>query len=282
MAKLGDLLSIDYENLEYKGLSNAKKQLGVSYLGGINTSSKLVKGLAKNYSTYGVYLLSSDSSGIQVCSDDKQCKEHCLSTSGMAKLELLGGLTKIQNSRMKKTLTYGYNKEFFTRMLVDEIRVKQLEAEVNLSEFCVRVNCSSDIALTSLKIGEKNVLEILPLIKWYDYTKNLAYVKYAKKYPQLHLTFSYSGSNWLRCLEALKMDVNIAVVFDCGSGHKMPKKFCGIDVIDATENDLRFLDPKGVICGLCYKTTAKDIKNHKETIPNTRFIVKKDDPRCEW
>jgi hypothetical protein len=270
---------IDYKNLEYKGLNKAKKQLGIGYLGDVNISTKLLKGVKKNYSTYGVYLLSSDSSGFQVCSDDKQCKAHCLSNSGMAKIELLSGLTKIQNSRMKKTLTYGYNKEFFTRMLVDEIKLKKLEAELNLSEFCVRVNCSSDIALTTLKIGEKNVLELLPDITWYDYTKNLPYVKYARKYKNLHLTFSYSGDNLDKCFEALKMGVNFAVVFE---GKKLPKKFCGIEVINADETDLRFLDPKGVVCGLSYKIVANDIVNHKVTTPDIPFVIKEDDPRCEW
>lgn len=270
---------IDYKSLVYKGLSDAYRQLGISYLGGINTSQKLAKGSKKNYLTYGIYLLSSNSSGYQVCVDDKHCKEHCLSTSGMAKIELLGGLTKIQNSRLKKTHLYSLNRDFFSQMVYNEIRKSALMAELDNNEFCVRINCSSDISLTTLKVGNLNLLQLFPHIQFYDYTKNIAYVKHTRNYKNLHLTFSYSGYNWDKCEECLKMGVNVAVVFD---SKKLPKTFNGYKVINGDESDLRFLDEKNVIVGLSYKITAKDIKNNKVSIPETPFVVNKDDSRCGW
>ena len=42
------------------------------------------------------------------------------------------------------------------------------------------------------------------------------------------------------------------MVFD-----KLPEVYMGREVINADEHDLRFLDPKGVICGLKAKGRAK-------------------------
>jgi hypothetical protein len=46
--------------------------------------------------------------------------------------------------------------------------------------------------------------------------------------------------------------MNIAMVFD-----RVPATYMGLEVIDADETDLRFLDKKGVIAGLKAKGRAK-------------------------
>jgi hypothetical protein len=46
--------------------------------------------------------------------------------------------------------------------------------------------------------------------------------------------------------------MNVAMVFD-----KLPDSYMGLQVINADETDLRFLDPKGCIAGLKAKGRAK-------------------------
>lgn len=85
--------------------------------------------------------------------------------------------------------------------------------------------------------------------------------------PNQHLTFSFSGYNWIWCEKFLKeKKANIAVVFE----KTIPKTYMNYEVIDGTESDERFLDKKGVIVGLIFKKP----KGKKVDMTNTKFIVK--------
>jgi hypothetical protein len=68
------------------------------------------------------------------------------------------------------------------------------------------------------------------------------------------LTFSRSETNETQCLEVLKRGGNVAVVF---RSKVLPTHWNGFPVINGDENDLRFLDPKGVVVGLTAKGKAK-------------------------
>jgi hypothetical protein len=68
------------------------------------------------------------------------------------------------------------------------------------------------------------------------------------------LTFSRSETNETQCLEVLKRGGNVAVVF---RSKTLPTHWNGFKVINGDENDLRFLDPKGVVVGLTAKGKAK-------------------------
>lgn len=79
------------------------------------------------------------------------------------------------------------------------------------------------------------------------------------------MTFSYSGGNWKWCEKFLKeKKANVAVVFK----NDLPLTWRGYKVINADESDERFLDEKGVICGLKYKNP----KNGTKYSPN-KFVV---------
>lgn len=267
----------DLAKLTYKGLSRAYTELGIQYLGNVNHSSKLIKGVKKNYLTYGIYLSPSNTSGFSVCSDDTHCKAHCLATSGMNKLEIWGGHNKIQNSRIKKSMLYAVNKDYFTNIVIAEIKKYQLLAQLDNSDFCVRINCTSDINLETLSLNGKNILEMFPQIQFYEYTKNALLLPLINKYTNLHYTLSYSGYNWLSCEKALNNGINVAVVFE---SKVLPKTFKGITVINGDETDLRFLDTKGVIVGLKYKINHRNRVDNKIVIPDTKFIIKPDNPDC--
>ena len=44
-------------------------------------------------------------------------------------------------------------------------------------------------------------------------------------------------------------------------------------MVDANENDMRYLDEKGTIMGLHYHKTANDYKNGHFVRPNTPFVI---------
>jgi hypothetical protein len=68
------------------------------------------------------------------------------------------------------------------------------------------------------------------------------------------LTFSRSETNESQCLDVLARGGNVAVVF---RSKTLPTHWNGFPVINGDENDLRFLDPKGVVVGLTAKGKAK-------------------------
>ena len=68
-----------------------------------------------------------------------------------------------------------------------------------------------------------------------------------------HLTYSLNEDNRAHAFEILRKGGNISAVFR----KEVLKKYNGFRVIDADETDLRFTDPRNVICGLKAKGQAK-------------------------
>jgi hypothetical protein len=68
-----------------------------------------------------------------------------------------------------------------------------------------------------------------------------------------HLTFSQSESNARIAGQLAGLGINVAVVFRT----ELPANMHGVQVIDGTAHDLRFLDPRGVVVGLLAKGAAK-------------------------
>jgi hypothetical protein len=268
-----------YKNLKFTTLSKAYKEVGISYLGDVNHSTKLKHGEKLNLDTYGVYLAPSNMSGFKACTHDKHCREHCLFFSGRNMVEGLSDRTVISDSRIKKTRLFFTNKNYYMQVLIAEIAKKRNEAKVNNHEFAIRLNCTSDIPLESFVYQNKNILQIYKDIQFYDYTKNPANLKLVEKYKNFHLTFSFDGHNWSACKKALDMGVNVAVVFDTKN---FPKTFNGYEVINGDDTDYRPFDKKGTIVGLKFKTTSTAIINHKFIMPETPFVVKGTDKRCTY
>jgi hypothetical protein len=98
-----------------------------------------------------------------------------------------------------------------------------------------------------------------PEIQFYDYTKD---IKRANKVlpSNYHLTLSYSEASQrysdmvLDTMQSVKGS-NMAVVFR--HKDKMPTTYKGFTVVDGDKDDLRFLDPKGVVVALYAKGKAK-------------------------
>lgn len=253
------------------------RDLKISYLGGVALSAKLVHSLSVNVATYGIYLAPADISGYNVCPNNKHCRAHCLFTSGHNMLAILGGKNNVNESRVKKTRLFFENNELFMQLLINEIAFNKLKYEDLGYYFAVRLNCTSDINISDFNLNGKNITEIFPDVTFYEYTKVFSYLNNVNKYPNLDYTYSYNGYNWNLCQSALKKNVRVAVVFE-----KIPKYFNGIPVINGDNSDFRPADDKNVIVGLKFKKTSNSIKNNKFVLPETPFVVKENDDRCEY
>ncbi len=174
----------------------------------------------------------------------------------------------INKSRITKTKLFFENRDLFMDILIKEIISGKLKAKKLGLNFSVRLNNTSDLHPNQFyKIinGKKvNILELFPDINFYDYTKVPNRINMVKKYPNYHLTFSYSGWNIKDCLLHLRNNINVAVVFD-----EIPTSFMGIEVIDGDQFDMRYHDKKGVIVGLKYKR----VKSQMKVPTNNRFVV---------
>jgi hypothetical protein len=215
----------------------------------LTTNSKLKKSLEYGFVTFGIHLAPANLSGKNVCtSASTGCRNACLNFSGF------GSFPSVQNARIKKTQLFHANKKLFLTSLIKEVDTMVRRTKKNGLTPCFRLNLTSDIAWETIKIDDKNIMEIYPDVQFYDYGKNLKrMIKFLmggmpKNY---HLTFSRSESNQSACEIVLGMGGNVAMVFK----DKLPEMFMGKQVFGGDTHDLRFLDPKGSIIGLIAKGT---------------------------
>src|ERR1035437_1376281 len=265
--------------LEFTTIANAKRQTGLSYLGGVATSSKISH--SRTYShqnTYAIYLAPANVSGYNVCSHSTpECRLGCLNTSGRAGIEEFSGLTKIHDCRVKKTRLFVEDQNFFMNWLVAEIKMYQKQAEVKGYFFSVRLNATSDIDWSNVFLNNLNIFEIFPEISFYDYTKN--YNKFDNKPHNYHLTYSFTGRNIEQCKMLLSQGFNVAVVFNVKKETDLPKYFMNHSVSNGDLTDARFLDESPCIVGLKWKRIAN--RKAEKQVLNSCFVVNPlTDKRC--
>ncbi len=98
-------------------------------------------------------------------------------------------------------------------------------------------------------------MEAFPQVTFYDYTK----IANRRNLPDnYHLTWSYSAASAKYAEQAgiAKVNgLNIAVVFR--NKEAIPPTFLDLPTIDGDRDDMRFLDPKGVVVALYAKGKAK-------------------------
>lgn len=263
--------------LKFTTIGQAKKLTGLSYIGGINVSGKIIKARKVNKTiTYCVYLAPESTSGYNVCSHSTpECRKGCLATSGRAAIEIWSHSNMIHDCRVKKTKLFHEEQEFFMQWLMAEINSHSKLAIANGYDFAVRLNGTSDIDWASLKI---NIFDAMPHINFYDYTKNPN--KFYNKPENYSLTLSYTGRNWDKCKELLDNGFNVAMVFNSPSHKPIPTSFEGYKVIDGDITDLRIKDEAGIIVGLHWKKIA-DAKLNDE-VRNSCFVVQLDDKRVGY
>jgi hypothetical protein len=220
-------------------------------------NAKTIKGEGKGYITYILYMSSytANSKGINLCSHaSKGCAESCLVGSGFG-----GMYTGVMKGRMAKSDYFLNDRIEFLQQLKKEINKAVEKHKKDGAIVTIRLNGTTDIRFEKFRIFDGlNIFEIFPDVQFYDYTKN--YIRFDSVLPaNYHLTFSRSETNHSKAMELLSKGINVAMVFD-----KLPDTYEGYKVINADLDDLRFLDPKGVICGLKYKKmTGKGVDNTK-------------------
>lgn len=238
-----------------------------SYIGSLNSSAKIAKGLKYGIQTFIVYLAPYKLSGFNVCAKAvAECIKGCLFSSGQSIMN-----SNIAKVRIAKTKDFYNHRDEFVARLFKEIESAKRKVDKQGLRFAVRLNGTSDLSPELFKLNGKNVLETFPDTVFYDYTKLLNRTKLKQKYPNYDLTFSYTGHNWNECKVALQDGVRVAVVFNVKRNHPLPESFNGYPVIDGDLNDYRPDDP-GCIVGLRWKK-IKNKKAEKEVL-NSSFVVK--------
>lgn len=250
---------------KFPTINEAKKQglISFSYIGSINSSSKIIKGEKFNEFTYIVYLSPSDASGYNVCPmASEECIKACLDKSGQNKINTNGNIDK---ARQEKTRLFFENRDLFCGILFGEIHKAKNKALKLGFNFSVRLNGTSDLDVRLFNFNGINILDEFNDVQFYDYTKVLnRFSKInAKNYD---LTASFSGHNMIECINILSQNLGrVAMVFE---GKILPKKFMGFNVIDGDVSDIRYKDDKGVIVGLKFKK----VRNKVDT-SNNAFII---------
>lgn len=233
-------------------------------------NAKTIKGEKLGYVTYILYMspFKANSKRINVCAyASAGCAEVCLFSSGF------GGIySTVAEARTAKTEFFLSDRETFLHRIKREIQnaVKRHTPGTDKEAIVtVRLNGTSDISWEKHKIFDgKNIFEIFPNVQFYDYTKN--WTRFDKPLPpNYYLTFSRSESNHEKAMELLRRGVNVAMVFD-----KLPETYEGFEVVNADETDLRFLDKRGVICGLKYKkVTSKGGAEKNRIAFESGFVI---------
>ena len=217
---------------------------------------KTRKGEAIGYKTIGLHLAPANLSGYNVCiKASAGCKAACLNTAGR------GAMTSVQAARIAKTRLFIEDRaQFMTRLHSDILTAIKSARRANMIP-AARLNLTSDLSWESIRIwkdtGDKTTLmTAFSDVQFYDYTADASRMMrwLAGDMPaNYHLTFSRKENTPDILVDSIvKSGGNVAAVFD-----KLPTTWRGHKVIDGDENDLRFLDPAGVIVGLKAKGKAK-------------------------
>jgi hypothetical protein len=210
---------------------------------------KIQKGTEKGYLSFILHLAPADLSGREVCPKrTKGCTAACLNTAGRGGMFRRGETTNvIQKARIRKTQYFFENRDGFMKDLYHDIRKAIAFAERKGLKPVFRLNGTSDLSWEKYTVGttDMNLFQLFSTVQFYDYTKVLG--RKIKHIPNYHLTFSAADGNDSDVAEALLQGMSVATVFD-----RIPE-----GVYSADEDDLRFLDPKGIVLGLKAKGRAK-------------------------
>ena len=209
------------------------------------SNTKLLKGTKRGYMSFVLHLAPGDLSGREVCPKRTPgCTAACLNTAGRGKQN------SVQRGRLRKTAMYFDQRDAFMHLLINNIGRAVRQAERADMTPCIRLNGTSDIPWKRVRVDGKNVFELFPDVQFYDYTKILE--RKVTALHNYHLTFSRAENNDSDVERAIAAGMNVAVVF-----REVPETYQGLPVISGDEDDLRFLDPAGVIVGLKAKGRAK-------------------------
>lgn len=215
-------------------------------------NAKTIKGDGSEYLTAIMYLTPWKSVGVNLCpmAEQAACLEGCLNTAGR------GQMSSVQLGRARKTQWYATDRAGFMDQLHADLTSFVTHCAKRGIQPCVRLNGTSDVRWELIGVkGFANIMLAFPMVQFYDYTK----IANRKGLPSNYqLTWSYSGASeaYAKQYVAAKVNgLNIAVVFR--KKENIPQEYLGLPTIDGDRDDMRFLDPKGVVVALYAKGKAK-------------------------
>jgi hypothetical protein len=212
------------------------------------SNPKTRKGEGLGYLSGILHLAPASLSGTNVCSySTPGCRKGCLNTAGR------GQMNCIQKARIRKTKLLFKDRPAFLDQLRKDVEAILRACDRRKMSPVIRLNGTSDLPWLVHELAPKMDVGI----QWMDYTKIPK--PFERVLPNYHLTFSLSENNLMDAIVCLQRGHNVAVVFDVKRDQPLPKfwGYYNIPVIDGDINDLRFLDPKGVVVGLRAKGKAK-------------------------
>lgn len=224
---------------------------------GIDTNAKTIKGEKYNIKTAILYLMPAKGSGVNLCANAvlAGCVKACLFTAGR------GAMSNVMLSRLRKTLYFNQYREQFMLQLQNELIRERAKAKRKGYKLIVRLNGTSDIRWENIAVsGYANIMQALPDIQYYDYTKLANRRNIPANYD---LTFSYSGVEAYApfVATAIANGERIAAVFRSRSIVEAMlangETFLGLPIVDGDDTDIRHLDPKGVVVALYAKGRAR-------------------------
>lgn len=224
---------------------------------GIDTNAKTIKGEKYGIKTAILYLMPAMGSGVNLCANAAiaGCIKPCLFTAGR------GAMSNVMLSRLRKTLYFNQYRDLFMNQLHNELIRERAKAKRKGYKLIVRLNGTSDIRFENIPVsGYHNIMQALPDIQYYDYTK----LANRKNVPANYdLTFSYSGVPAYAPFvqKAVANGERIAVVFRnraiVDAMLANGETFLGLPVVDGDNTDIRHLDPKGAVVALYAKGRAR-------------------------
>ena len=229
-----------------------------SLLASPDANPKIKKGLKLGVMTFVMHLAEHKKSGFNVCADASlACISLCLGESGNPVYKSNKDL-----ARIARTQSYFRARPLFLELLRREILCAIRYAASKNFVPAFRLNGTSDIRWESVYLPEK--ISVIDLIianngECYDYTKGIN--RHTKKaFPkQYGLTYSWSGDNESKCIEAFTSGLNIAIPFSTKRNKPLPKYFkLGTTLVpvfdgDNDNGDYRLKDPSKCVVGLRLK-----------------------------
>jgi len=220
------------------------------------TSTKIEKSNKTDYGYYTLaqYLSPASESGWQLCPfRSPACEAECLGhSSGLMVMD------NAKRARIARTTLFMTDRKAYATQAIKELTALERKCAKLGVKAAARPNADSDITWENVRFDGQTIMELFPNIQFYDYTKWPSKFRPASRLPaNYHLTFSRSENTTLDDIQA-EFDAgrNVAVVFD-----EVPTEWEGWTVINGDADDLRHLDPVGVIVGLKAKGAArKDVK----------------------
>jgi hypothetical protein len=223
--------------------------------------AKTSKGEKLGFKTAILYMSphNQNESGVNLCPfATKGCSAACLYTAGRGKF------SNVKAARINKSHYFINAQITFLNQVVKEIAKLSKKYGTTLA---VRLNGTTDVRYSKLKIEGKNIFELFPHVRFYDYAKNPNIVTDSLNYKNYSVTFS-------RAEEVKNQKVakdfftqgtaNVATVLSVNlyksifaSDDIAEVNFGGLNFVNGDLSDLRFLDSSNSLVCLKAKGDAK-------------------------